>query len=204
MLFCAIGTKRFIFAGWKIRQRGVGPDLAMRVRVAGAHQFTAIFENLHVANPGNFCERRILLGPRVNYAAQFTNAHVRNGKIVPRRKAQDAADASIGSRHEQTALIKMQRLALREKRREVVVERVSLRVWRRMLAAGTFISGAQVTVWIVGNGRTRPEFFYFSLPWPLRALRRDEDPFPQQRIEAFVRSGKQLLKIHFADRNVKS
>ncbi len=37
MPFGVIGTERFIFAGREIRQRGVRPYLAVRMRVAGAH-----------------------------------------------------------------------------------------------------------------------------------------------------------------------
>src|SRR5258708_24987580 len=46
-------AERHELAGRKIWQRSIRPDLAVRVRIAGAQQLAAIFENLHVINPGN-------------------------------------------------------------------------------------------------------------------------------------------------------
>ncbi len=88
MFFCAIAAKGFVFARRKVRQRSSCPDLAMRVRVAGAHQLAAVFENLDMANPGKVRERRKLIGPSVNHSPQFAKAHPRDGEIMPRRKTQ--------------------------------------------------------------------------------------------------------------------
>src|SRR5437588_12091626 len=52
MFFRVIRQQRFVFACRKIRERSVGPDLAVRVRVAGAHELAAILENLNVATQG--------------------------------------------------------------------------------------------------------------------------------------------------------
>ena len=66
MFFRVVGAKRFIFAGRKVRESCVRPNLTMGVRIACAHQFAAIFENLDVANPRDFSENGKLFGPGVN------------------------------------------------------------------------------------------------------------------------------------------
>src|SRR5215472_1822651 len=113
MLFSAKGAERVIFAGREIWELGVCPDLTMRVRVAGAHQFATILEDLHVTDPGDLCEFRVLFGPRVDHGAQFAGAHTGNGEIVPWRKTQDTAETAVGLRHKQTVLPELQRRRIR-------------------------------------------------------------------------------------------
>src|SRR5689334_6658569 len=99
MLFCVISAKRFVFTRGKIGEGGVCPDLAMRMWVAGAHEFAAVFEDLDVADPRNLGKRNVLLGPGVDHAAQFARVHAGNRKIVAWRETQDAADTAVGLRN---------------------------------------------------------------------------------------------------------
>ena len=168
----------------------------MRVRVAGAHQFAAVFEDLHVADPGDLRKRSVLLDPSVNDAPQFLSVHSRNGEIVARSETQYSADAAVGLGDEQTILLVLQRLDFGQKRGKIVVEGVSSGILRSLLAAGSLVSRAEITIGIVSNRRWRWKLFHFSLPRALGPLRRDEHPLAQERIEAFVGSAKQFFKIH--------
>lgn len=196
MLFGAIGAKRFVFPCRKIGEGVVRPDLTMRVRVAGAHQFAAVFEDLDVMDPGDLREHGELPDPGIDDTAQCKRAHSRDGEIVARREAQDAADATIGLCYKQIPLLILQRLDIRQKRGKIVLKDVRLRILRSLLSVDTFVSGTEITVWIVGDRRRRWKLFYFSLPGAIHSLRRDHNPFPQERIEAFVRSGKEFFEIH--------
>ena len=196
MLFQAIGVERFILASRKIWKRGVRPDLAMRMRIARAHEFAAVLEDLHVTDPRNLRERRALLGPGVHHAAQFARVHSRNGEIVAGRKAQDTANAAIGLGNEQTILFVLQWLHFGQKRGEVVLENIRFRIFGRLPAAGALISRAKIAVGIVSDRRWRGKLLHFSLPRALRPLRRDQDPLSQERIESFVRSGEKFFEIH--------
>src|SRR5258708_35342773 len=54
--FSAIFAEGRQFPSGKIWQRSIRPNLAVRVRVAGAQQFATIFKDLHVVNPRNLRE----------------------------------------------------------------------------------------------------------------------------------------------------
>src|SRR5215472_6056645 len=123
----------------------------MRMRVAGAHEFAAILKNLHVADPGDLREFRVLLSPGVDYPAQCAGIHPGNGEIVMRRKAQDSTEATIGLRNEQTVVLIVQRFASRQKRGKVVIEYICSRVFRCLLATSAAVAGAKIAVGIVGD-----------------------------------------------------
>src|ERR1035441_6505110 len=48
-----------------------GPDLAMRMRIAGAHHFAAILENLHVADVWLPAQLGVLRGPDVHHQREI-------------------------------------------------------------------------------------------------------------------------------------
>ena len=99
------------------------PDLPVRVRIAGAHHRAAIFENLHVADPGIRRESRVLFNPGFDDMPNVRRVHARQREIVPRRKTDDAADAAFRRRREKP--VRSRRLAgrhSRHQRRVVIVE----------------------------------------------------------------------------------
>src|SRR5713226_7901472 len=95
MPFGAILPEGRQLPGWKVRKRSIRPNLAVRVGIASAHHLAAIFEDLHVANPGNLPERGVLLDPAIHDSAHFLEAHSRHGEIVPGRKTHHAADSLL-------------------------------------------------------------------------------------------------------------
>src|SRR5690348_3928156 len=90
------------FAGGYVRDAFGSPNLAMRMRIAGAHQGAAVLEHLDVTNPAARFELRILLREGIQGVAQFGVVHSRYGEIVARRKAYDAADAALALGLQQT------------------------------------------------------------------------------------------------------
>ncbi len=95
-----VQLERFLFACWFVRQCGVGPNLAMRMRIAGAHHDAAVLEDLNVIHPGDAAQLLVLLRPYVYNVAHFARGHARNREIVSRRKTYDAADAALSAGHD--------------------------------------------------------------------------------------------------------
>src|SRR5690348_3178016 len=143
----------------------------MRMRIAGAHQFAAVFKDLDVADPRNLGEQGELLDPGVNHATQILRVHSRNGEIVTRGETQNAAEAAVGLRDKQAVLLVAKRLSFGQERGKIIVEGVSSGVLRSLVAAGALVSRTQVAAGIVSGQRRRRKLFYFSLPRALGALR---------------------------------
>src|SRR5262249_16786369 len=101
---------------------GVGPDLAMGMRIAGAHDGAAVLKNLHMFDPGNSSQLAVLLSPHINYFTDFLSGHKREREIVPLGKADDAADAAFAFDQQQPRVVTFAWRRLRTKSGKVVVE----------------------------------------------------------------------------------
>ena len=166
-----------------------GPDLAMRMRIAGAHHLAAILEDLHVADVGQAAQVGVLRGPHVHHQREIRHAHARHGQIVPRRKAAHAADARLaGGDQQAVAILDGLGGRGRQQRRKIVIEDKRAGVRRIAHAARARIAGAKVAVGIVL--RLRGAGAVFST-WPCQgrcgAVGRHQDPRSIQQIEAAVR-----------------
>src|SRR5437870_12792419 len=62
-MFLEIVLLRRKLARRRLRYRTGGPNLAMRMRIAGAHHIAAIFKNLYVTDTRHSAELRELRGP---------------------------------------------------------------------------------------------------------------------------------------------
>src|SRR6266436_8240504 len=60
------------------------PDLAMRVRIAGTHHRSPIFEDLHVSDPRKRPQFSKLRGPGAHHLLDFARLHRRQREIVSR------------------------------------------------------------------------------------------------------------------------
>src|SRR5439155_24585244 len=80
------------FAG----QRVAGPDLAVWVRVAGAHHGPAVFEDLDIVDGRLRAEFRVLVYPDVHHCAQASRFHGGEGEVVARGETDHAANAGFG------------------------------------------------------------------------------------------------------------
>src|SRR5260370_2971497 len=156
------------------------------MRIARAHHYAAILENLHVTNPGNLSERGVLLDPAVHDSAQFLRVHSRNREIGARRKTQLPADSLLCLSHQQASRIKLDRRDLRQHRGVIVFKNVGFLILRRLCSARAPVSRAQIAVGIESDSRRLLKLLHSSLPRTLRPMGRDENPLAQERIEAPV------------------
>src|SRR5438045_3746620 len=82
-----------------------GPDLTMRMGIAGSHHGAAVLEYLNVIDPIEFAEFGILLCPGVNDSSYLYGVHSRQREIMTRRKAHYPADARLSPSNNQTAVV---------------------------------------------------------------------------------------------------
>src|ERR1700758_2539316 len=104
MLLVVFALSELLALG-KIGQLGIRPNLAVRMRIAGAHNLTPVFENLHMANPGNGTEFAVLFRPDLNHAADFLHFHSRDGQVMAWRETNYATDSSLRATDDQAVLI---------------------------------------------------------------------------------------------------
>ena len=72
-----------------------GPDLAVRMGIAGAHHGAAVLEDLDVIKLGLAAEFGVLLGPGIDDEADSGEFHARDGEAVVGMKTEDAASSAL-------------------------------------------------------------------------------------------------------------
>src|SRR3954469_24936570 len=83
------------FARRRLRYRTGGPNLAMRMRVAGAHHFATILKNLYVTDARHRAQFRELRGPSANDFFNSWLLHAGKRQIMTRRKTHHPADSRL-------------------------------------------------------------------------------------------------------------
>ena len=86
-----------------IGDRFVGPDLPVRMGVAGTHHRPTVLEDLNVSHPWDCAELEVLVGPSVDDEADGRPFHGTEREVVAGREADDSADAALGLRDEELA-----------------------------------------------------------------------------------------------------
>ena len=183
--------------GRLVRDALVGPDLPVRVRVAGAHHRAAVLEDLHVAHPRQAAEFAVLVGPGVHDLPDGRLRHHAQREVVAGVEADHPADAALGLGDEQAAgLDRLARLVgpVGQQRREVVVEHVGGGVARGGDAAGPGVARAEVAVRVVRRAAGRRGRLHLALPRAGGAVRRHQDPLAGELVEPPVRSGGAVLR----------
>src|ERR1700746_1251658 len=137
------------------------------MRITRTHHLPTILENLHVANPWNSSERGVLLDPGIHDSAQFREAHSWNGKIMPRRKTQHAADSPLRLSLQQAAQIKLQGRDFRQHRGVIIAKNVGFRIPRSLGAARALVARTQIAVGIESERGRLMNLFHSSEPWTL-------------------------------------
>ncbi len=184
------------FARGQVGNFTVGPDLAVRVRIAAADQLSTIFENFDVTDPGDGAELAMLGGPDVDDFAEVIDAHARDGEIVARRKADDAADATLGTGNDQAGVVDLSVSRTGEKGGIVVVENKRGGIGGIFGAASAGICGAKIAGRIVRDSGRHGGFGDLAEPGSLGTVRRDQHPFAEQRIPAAVRRFLESVRRH--------
>src|SRR6266550_923734 len=98
---------RQLFLGGFIGQAGTGPDLTVRMGIAGAHHGPAILKDLNVIDEVARAQLPRLFRTKIDHRAQFLQRHARNSQVVARRKAEHTTDSSLAARHEQAVYVKV-------------------------------------------------------------------------------------------------
>jgi hypothetical protein len=165
----------------------VGPDLAMRVGIGGAHHGAAVFENLNVIDKRTGAEIGILLDPDIHHAAEVGQIHVGDGEVVLGREADDAADAGLAFGDEKAVAVETVWRSVGLEGGEIVIENEGGSVVRIVNAAGAGIAGAEIAGWVVFRLRRSGDGLDLSEPGTGGAMGRNEHPFAGERVEAAVR-----------------
>src|SRR6516164_6019144 len=157
------------FSHQRIGDRLVGPHLPVRVPAARAHGGAAVLEDGHRVDVWQSSEAVILVRPGIDEATNVAHRHVPHAEVVPRRVADDTADARLAARLQQI-VIDGSGGALRTQRREVIVEYKGRLVMWIHAAIGTGIARTQVAARLVAGQRARRSGLDLSLPWAGGAL----------------------------------
>src|SRR5262245_29496449 len=92
------------------------------MRIARSHYRSAILENLDPVNERYCSEFLILLDPGVNHSPDLRHLHLGYRKVMPRRKAENAAKPGFGVRNHQSGFIQLSDRSVGIEGRIVVVE----------------------------------------------------------------------------------
>ena len=171
----------------RLHGQGVaGPDLAVRVRVGGAHRLAPVLE--HLDPPELPAELRGLVGPDVHDPADLGRTHPRQGQVVARREADHAAGAPGAFGAEQARLHPRVR-RVRAEGGEVVGEHECRVVDRVDIAVHSRVAGAQVAAGVERRPLLRRLRLLGAQPGPPGAAGRDEHPLVGEGVPAAVRLG---------------
>lgn len=178
VLRCQFASGRF----WNRMRR---PDLAMRMRTAGAHHRATVLEDLHVMDVGLSAQLLKLLGPGSHNQNNVLRFHRGQRQIVPGRKAHYAAAPGFRLGNNQALVLKIEPACngTRFEGSKIILENEGGLVLRIMNSASARVPRTEVTgrivFWLSFNGN----FLHRTLPWPQRPVRRNQDPLPGQWIE---------------------
>ena len=193
-MFVQIGALPGQLPGRLVGDPFVGPDLSVRVRVAGAHHRAAVLEDLDVADPRLPAELQVLLGPGVDDPADLRAGHRTHGHVVAGREADDPAQATLGFGDQEGVGGRRRVDRVGQQRGEVVVEDVGGGVPGRADTAGARVARAQVAVGVVGGSIGDRGRLLLPLPRPGGAVRGNQHPLAGELVETPVRGGVQVLR----------
>src|SRR6266511_777911 len=186
----AVGRIRPLLAQFPRRLVGhslVGPDLPVRVWVAGTHHGAAVLEDEDVAYPVDTTEFDVLVGPGLDHLSDRALLHLAEGEVVARREADDPADTPFTLGHQQPVTVVRSAGRLRLERCEVVVEDEGGAVPGRACTARSLVAGAEVAGGVVGRAPLVDHVLHLPLPGTRCAVRGHQKPFAGQAIQPAVR-----------------
>src|ERR1022692_4871241 len=184
-----VSPLRSEFLGGRLRNRRGRPDLAMRMRIAGAHHGAAVFEDLYVVDVFQAGQFPKLSDPCVDDQLNLIPRHRGQGEIVTWGKANHTANPRLGFGDQQAHAVDVEASVggLWFQGGEIVLEDEGRGVRRIVNPAGPGVSGAKVASRVVGGLGRGLELRYFSLPGTRGAMGRDQHPFVGQRIQSAMR-----------------
>src|SRR5215471_16483685 len=97
-----VRNERCRFFCWLVWNCRGGPNLTVRMCIAGPHYRPTVFEDRDIADVRFLRERYIFGDPGIDNRPDLAGAHSRKSPIVARREAQNAANPALGSSDQQS------------------------------------------------------------------------------------------------------
>src|SRR6266404_8355599 len=184
-----IFTLRDKLAGGLLGNGAGRPDLAVRMGVAGAHHFAAVFENLHVLNFVQGSQFAELTGPGADDLLDRADTHAGKSQIVARREAHHAADSGFAFGDQQAFILHIYAGQGRVffECCEIILKDEGGFVLRVSNSTSPCIARTEVTSWVILWTVRLRDCLNRALPWTLGSMWGDQHPFVRQRIKAAVR-----------------
>src|SRR6185369_16406914 len=88
-----------------VRNRLVGPYLAVRVRIAAAHHLAAIFEDLDVLELRVGTQFDVLVCPKVDYTRDFLDAHSGECQVMSGGETQYSASSGFALSDQEIVIV---------------------------------------------------------------------------------------------------
>ncbi len=185
-MFGEIGLLRSKFEGGLIGNVFGCPDLAVRMRIAGAHHGAAVLEDLDVLDFGARSEFSCLCRPHFYDTTNCRKLHGCEGEVVAGIETEDTADATLGLRAQETRTfdIEMSVGHILFECGKVVLEDIGSGVLGRLVATGAGVAGAEVAGGIVGEGLRLCGVLGLALPGAQGAMGGHDDPLTPEGIPA--------------------
>ena len=135
-----------------------GPDLAVRMRVAGAHHGSAVLKDLHVLDPVQAAISWYSCVQASTTRRISCAGHASQGQAVVGMEAKHLAQAACGLGHQQRRGRRLgQRRGIRQQGRVIVYKREDAFIRRVYRPARPLVAGAQIALRIVATRpRARP------------------------------------------------
>lgn len=147
-----------------------GPDLPMRVGVAGAHHGPAVLEDLNVIDERERTQFLILCHPRLDHDAQRVRIDLGERQVVVRGEANHPAGSAHALCPEDTPDLVASGRCVGQECGKVVGEHEGLLVGWVALAASAFVAWAEVARGVIGRPALRRVRLDLTLPGPLGAM----------------------------------
>ncbi len=144
------------FLGRLVRQRGAGPDLAVRVRIGAPHDFALVLEDLDPAI--GLPQVGGLFGPDPDDILNRLQVHFGKGQVVPGGKANHPTGACLGFGAKER--VRRPRIRnVREQGREIVIKDKGARVVRVAKTTRPLVPRAEIAPGFVGRTLERRPVF---------------------------------------------
>src|SRR6266849_4525748 len=191
VLLC-VGHLRILFSAGLVGNRLVGPNLAMWMRVAAPHDLATILKDLDIIDVGQRSKVGVLMRPDVDDCCNLLEAHTWQSQVVAWRKTHDPAGASLvfGNQQFSCALIDSGVRHIGSQRGKIVGEDKSRAIVGITDAASALVARTKIAAHLIARGLQDGASLNVALPWSLCTMRRNQHPFPMERVEAPMRHWK--------------
>src|SRR5690606_13672289 len=124
--------------------------------------------------------------PNIHNLPDCWDVHFRQGQVMPRRKCNYFTDPSFCFCYQKTFLVHFSFLRIFQQGGKVIHENKALLVIGIDTSIGSWISGAEITSWVIFRPIVSRQIFHLSLPRSLTAMGGNKDTFACQQVQTPV------------------